>query len=131
MLAARAGEAEPGSFTLFPSYKLSLYVHPGAYRDCMVFALSAVWLRPSKWSSILMSKGKILVFDCNETLIDLESLNPVFERILGSPNSGDSMRIWFANMILYSCALTLSESYVPFTDIGSSVLEMLAKARGR
>lgn len=72
--------------------------------------------------------GKILVFDCNETLIDLESLNPVFERILGSK---ESMRVWFANMILYSCALTLSDSYVPFTDIGGSVLEMLANARGR
>jgi len=72
--------------------------------------------------------GKILIFDCNETLIDLESLNPVFERILGSK---ESMRVWFANMILYSCALTLSDSYVPFTDIGGSVLEMLAHARGK
>jgi len=72
--------------------------------------------------------GKVLVFDCNETLIDLESLNPVFERILGSK---EGMRVWFANMILYSCALTLSESYVPFTEIGGSVMEMLAKARGK
>jgi 2-haloacid dehalogenase len=40
------------------------------------------------------------------------------------------MRLWFANLILYSEALTLAKSYVPFTDIGAAVLKMLATTRG-
>jgi 2-haloacid dehalogenase len=40
------------------------------------------------------------------------------------------MRLWFANLITYSEALTLNGVYVPFTDIGDAVLRMLAATRG-
>jgi 2-haloacid dehalogenase len=50
----------------------------------------------------------------------------VFERIFRDKSA---MRLWFANLILYSAALTLARSYVPFTDIGGAVLKMLAKTR--
>jgi 2-haloacid dehalogenase len=40
------------------------------------------------------------------------------------------MRLWFANLILYSAALTVAGCYVPFTDIGSAVMKMLADTRG-
>ena len=40
------------------------------------------------------------------------------------------MRLWFADLIVYSEALTLAGVYVPFTDIGAAVLAMLAKTRG-
>src|SRR5215475_9816875 len=36
----------------------------------------------------------------------------------------------FANLILYSAALTVAGSYVPFTDIGAAVMKMLAETRG-
>src|SRR5262252_2787314 len=36
----------------------------------------------------------------------------------------------FANLILYSAALTVAGSYVPFTDIGAAVMKMLADTRG-
>jgi 2-haloacid dehalogenase len=39
------------------------------------------------------------------------------------------MRLWFANLITYSEALTLAEVYVPFTDIGGAQLRMLAATR--
>jgi 2-haloacid dehalogenase len=39
------------------------------------------------------------------------------------------MRLWFANLVLYSKALTLAGSYVPFTDIGAAVMKMLADTR--
>ena len=41
------------------------------------------------------------------------------------------MRLWFADLILYSEELTLAGVYVPFTDIGAAVLAMLAKTLGR
>jgi 2-haloacid dehalogenase len=40
------------------------------------------------------------------------------------------MRLWFANLILYSAALTVAGVYVPFTDIGAAVMKMLANTRG-
>ena len=73
-----------------------------------------------------MPERPIIVFDVNETLLDLDSLNPIFERIFHDPAA---MRLWFANLITYSEALTLAGVYVPFTDIGAAVLQMLAAAR--
>jgi 2-haloacid dehalogenase len=69
----------------------------------------------------------VIVFDVNETLLDLDAIDPVFTRIFGDPGA---MRLWFANLILYSEALTLAGVYVPFTDIGGAVLRMLAATRG-
>ena len=40
------------------------------------------------------------------------------------------MRFWFANLILYSAALTVAGCYVPFTDIGTAVMKMLADTQG-
>jgi 2-haloacid dehalogenase len=68
----------------------------------------------------------LITFDVNETLLDLESVAPIFSRIFGE---SAVMRLWFADLILYSEALTLAGVYVPFTDIGA-VLAMLAKTRG-
>jgi 2-haloacid dehalogenase len=68
-----------------------------------------------------------IVFDVNETLLDLESVTPIFIRIFGDRAV---MRLWFADLILYSEALTLAGVYAPFTKIGASVLAMLAKTRG-
>jgi 2-haloacid dehalogenase len=68
----------------------------------------------------------IIVFDVNETLLNLDGVRPVFDRIFGDPAA---MRLWFANLITYSEALTLAGVYVPFTDIGGAVLRMLAGSR--
>ncbi|MGY8680689.1 hypothetical protein Q2941_23250 [Bradyrhizobium sp. UFLA05-153] len=69
----------------------------------------------------------LIVFDVNETLLDLQTMEPIFERIFGDKRD---MRLWFANVIMYSLALTVAGSYVPFTDIGSAVMRMLADAQG-
>jgi 2-haloacid dehalogenase len=67
----------------------------------------------------------IIVFDVNETLLDLRAISPFFDRVFKDPGA---MRLWFAGLITYSEALTLSGVYVPFTDIGGAVLRMLAAA---
>jgi 2-haloacid dehalogenase len=74
-----------------------------------------------------MPRRPIVVFDVNETLMNLETLSPTFERIFDDPAA---MRLWFAHLITYSEALTLAGVYIPFTDIGSAVLRMLAATRG-
>jgi 2-haloacid dehalogenase len=74
-----------------------------------------------------MAAPPLVVFDVNETLLDLQTMQPTFERIFGEKSA---MRLWFANLILYSAALTVAGCYVPFTDIGSAVMTMMAKTRG-
>jgi 2-haloacid dehalogenase len=75
-----------------------------------------------------MSPRPFVVFDVNETLLDLEAVRPTLDRILGEPAA---LRLWFAGLITYSEALTLSGVYVPFTEIGGAVLRMLAETRGK
>jgi 2-haloacid dehalogenase len=74
-----------------------------------------------------MNNLPLIVFDVNETLLDLETMVPIFERIFGDKLA---MRLWFANFIMYSAALTLVDSYVAFTDIGGAVMKMLADVQG-
>ena len=74
-----------------------------------------------------MARFPLIVFDVNETLLDLETMAPTFERIFRDKSA---MRLWFANFILYSAALTVAGQYVPFTEIGGAVMKMLADTRG-
>src|SRR6202162_2391663 len=74
-----------------------------------------------------MTARPLIVFDVNETLLDLQTMEPIFERIFGERQS---MRLWFANFIMYSAALTVAGCYVPFTGIGAAVMKMLADTRG-
>ena len=74
-----------------------------------------------------MANLPLIVFDVNETLLDLGTMEPTFQRIF---NDKSAMRLWFADLILYSAALTVAGVYVPFTDIGSAVMKMLADTRG-
>jgi 2-haloacid dehalogenase len=64
----------------------------------------------------------ILVFDVNETLLDIDVLNPIFDRIFGVPGR---MREWFAQLILYSQSVSLAGRYAPFGALGVGVLRML------
>ena len=56
-----------------------------------------------------MPERPIIVFDVNETLLDLDTIRPVFDRIFNDPAA---RRLWFANLITYSEALTLAGVYV-------------------
>jgi 2-haloacid dehalogenase len=69
----------------------------------------------------------LIVFDVNETLLDLDTMVPIFERVFGEKLA---MRLWFDNLIIYSQALTLAGQYIAFTDIGAAALKMLADTRG-
>jgi 2-haloacid dehalogenase len=69
----------------------------------------------------------IFVFDVNETLIDIEFINPLFERVFGDRNV---LREWFNQLILYSNVVTLSGPYVPFFELGQGVFKMLGDIYG-
>jgi 2-haloacid dehalogenase len=71
------------------------------------------------------NRPSVLVFDVNETLIDIESLEPHFVRIFGD---GRVLREWFGQLVMYSMAVTLSDTYVDFFSLGQAVLKMTADA---
>ena len=69
----------------------------------------------------------VIVFDVNETLLDIATLEPLFARLFGD---GKIMRDWYAQLVLYAEALTLAGSYAPFADVGGAVLRMLGEIHG-
>lgn len=72
-------------------------------------------------------RQQVIVFDVNETLLDIEILSPFFARTFGD---AQVMRQWFAELILYSQAQTLSGGYTPFGQLAVAVLRMVATIRG-
>src|SRR5262245_59475131 len=64
----------------------------------------------------------ICVFDVNETLLDIEFIAPLFQRLVGD---GKLLREWFGHLILYSNVITLSGHYTPFFTLGQGVLRMV------
>lgn len=64
----------------------------------------------------------VLVFDVNETLIDIDSLAPLFGEWFGDERV---LREWFAQLVMYSMTATLAESYVNFSELAQGVLRML------
>jgi 2-haloacid dehalogenase len=69
----------------------------------------------------------VLVFDVNETLIDIEALSPHFEQIFGDARV---MREWFGQLVMYSMAVALSGCYVDFSTLGQGTLQMLGEIHG-
>ncbi|GLE52990.1 haloacid dehalogenase type II [Mycobacterium montefiorense] len=67
----------------------------------------------------------VLVFDVNETLIDIESIAPLFAELFGQE---EVLHEWFAQLVLYSMTVTLADRYVDFFTLGQGVLHMLADA---
>lgn len=65
----------------------------------------------------------IIVFDVNETLLDIDTLAPLFTRLFGHDRL---LREWFAQLVLYSQTMTLSGLYTPFGEIGVGALQMTA-----
>jgi 2-haloacid dehalogenase len=70
---------------------------------------------------------RILVFDVNETLLDLSALEPHFERVFGDKSM---LREWFNQVIQYAEALTLADNYRNFGEVARAALEMTAAAQG-
>ncbi|MGP9557960.1 haloacid dehalogenase type II [Psychrobacter sp. AOP7-A1-24] len=68
----------------------------------------------------------IIVFDVNETLLDIDTLMPLFTRVFGEQIV---LREWFAQLVLYSQTMTLSGLYTSFGELGVGALQMVADIR--
>ncbi len=74
-----------------------------------------------------MSRPQVLVFDVNETLLDLRPLATHFADLFGSP---EPVGEWFARMLHGSLVANELDSYRPFGVIGVEALLMVAGKRG-
>lgn len=69
----------------------------------------------------------VLIFDVNETLIDIDSIAPLFGELFGNEQV---LREWFGQLVMYSMTATLAEHYVDFFTLGQGVLRMLGNIHG-
>jgi 2-haloacid dehalogenase len=75
----------------------------------------------------MTTRPSVLVFDVNETLIDIESIAPLFGELFGDQRV---LREWFGQLVMYSMTVTLADCYVDFFTLGQGVLHMLAAIYG-
>ena len=68
-----------------------------------------------------------VVFDVNETLLDMSSLDPLFADAFGDKST---RRVWFAQTLQNAMAATIVGSYAPFDEIAMAALKMTARKRG-
>jgi 2-haloacid dehalogenase len=69
---------------------------------------------------------RIIVFDVNETLLDVQSLAPHFATIFGDASS---LREWFSLLLLHSEAATLAGPYFDFATLAGAALDMMGASR--
>ncbi|MGE0460802.1 MAG: haloacid dehalogenase type II [Vicinamibacterales bacterium] len=70
---------------------------------------------------------RVLVFDVNETLLDVRALDPIFEDLFGD---AAARRDWFSTLLLYSEVATLAGPFDDFGAIAAAALAMTAERRG-
>lgn len=71
--------------------------------------------------------SKVLVFDVNETLLDLTALDPIFERRFGD---AAVRREWFGQMLQSAFVSVITGAHADFGSIGGAALRMVAARRG-
>ncbi|WP_440996556.1 haloacid dehalogenase type II [Arhodomonas sp. SL1] len=71
--------------------------------------------------------AQTIVFDVNETLLDLAALDPLFERLFGDAGA---RREWFTQVLQSAMTITLTGRYEDFSAVGAAALAMVAERRG-
>lgn len=72
--------------------------------------------------------SRIIVFDVNETLLDVQALAPHFERLFGDKSV---LREWFSLLLLHSEAATVAGPYFDFGTLAGAALEMVGASRSQ
>ena len=75
-----------------------------------------------------MARPKVILFDVNETLLDLQPMKDGIGKLLGT--GPEVVRLWFTTMLQYSLVTTVGGKYLDFAKIGEAYLHMVAKNQG-
>lgn len=71
--------------------------------------------------------ARVCVFDVNETLLDLQALDPHFERLFGAASV---RRAWFLQVLQSAMVATITGVYYDFGTIARAALRMTAARQG-
>ncbi len=83
-------------------------------------SISRSSLQPSK-TTMNQSRPKALIFDVNETLLDLSHVQTEFQDFFGEKYA---FKYWFSLLLQYSLVDTVTGNYHDFKKIGEAVLKM-------
>ncbi|WP_428982857.1 haloacid dehalogenase type II [Paraglaciecola aquimarina] len=73
-------------------------------------------------------KPKVIIFDVNETLLDLETMRTSIGKVL---NGNENLTaLWFSTMLHHSLVTTVTGDYQDFGKIGVAALQMVAQNEG-
>lgn len=75
-----------------------------------------------------MKKPKVILFDVNETLLDLAPLKNSINKALENESAAE---IWFSKLLHYSLVETISNSYHDFSEIGAAIMKMISGNFGK
>ncbi|MEX1028152.1 MAG: haloacid dehalogenase type II [Candidatus Paceibacterota bacterium] len=75
-----------------------------------------------------MTEPKVILFDVNETLLDLGPVNESVGNALGG--RPELATLWFTTMLQYGLVTTVADRYRNFDEIGAACLRMVAKQQG-
>lgn len=71
--------------------------------------------------------NRVIVFDVNETLLDVGALDPLFGRIFGDEGVRQA---WFGQMLQSAFVSTIVDSYRDFGTLAMGALSMMAEQHG-
>jgi 2-haloacid dehalogenase len=71
---------------------------------------------------------RVLVFDVNETLLNVKALTPHFQRLFGD---GEALSQWFAQLLQTAFVVTMTSNYRDFGTCARHALEVVAARRGK
>ena len=75
----------------------------------------------------MAERDAVLVFDVNETLLDLRALDGPFEEVFGDAKV---RREWFQQLLQSALVSTVTDAYADFGAIGRAALAMVASRHG-
>ncbi len=73
----------------------------------------------------------VIVFDLNETLLDMSGLDPTFARIFEQPDGSELRKKWFKQVLELFLTATITGKYRSFDKLTNDALQMLAAQQGR
>ncbi len=76
----------------------------------------------------MKKRPELLIFDVNETLLDLKPLKESVAKALDGKT--ELVELWFTKMLHYSLVETVSGNYREFGEIGAAVMTMVARDHG-
>ena len=75
-----------------------------------------------------MARPSVILFDVNETLLDLTLVKESVGKALGG--RPELAPLWFTTLLQYSLVATVADHYLDFADVGAACLRMVAENHG-